>query len=193
MKLILGIDTETTGVTALDKVCQVAAILVNPVTLETVDQFCTLVDPQMPVNPAAQAVHGISSESLVGQPLMEDVWQTSPLAKWIAEADVLFGHNVQFDVRMLGDDAFKHLTVLDTLRLARACWPQWGSHKLQNCVNQLSLPERAAHDALGDIESSADILRYLNLNHGHQMPDLLKLGARPKGDLRSHILNRLTA
>ena len=68
---------------------------------------------------------------------------------------------MKFDIRMIGADRFTGKQVLDTLSLVRCKFPFWGNHKLQTAVSNLKLEQRAAHAALGDIESSCDILRYL--------------------------------
>lgn len=187
MKLILGIDTETTGISADDRPVQIAAVLLHPVTWEIEDRFCTLVNPERPIQLEAQKVHGITQEQVEGQPTLDDVWSTTPLAKWVADSDYLFGHNVGFDIGMLGTKPLIHLKVIDTLRLARVMYPKMPNHKLQTVVRVLDLPKREAHDALADIESCADFLHHINVHHGW---DVLKMH-HESANLKSNTRRRL--
>ena len=181
MKLILGVDTETTGLTAEDRPIQIGAVLVNPVTWEVVDSWMSFVDPEKEIHPAAQAIHGISPEQVKGQPTMQEIWERSTFADWVKDSDVLFGHNIPFDANKLGPSYLAHLRRLDTCTLARRLYPKWRSHKLQTCVSNLGLPDRAAHDALGDILSCADFLQYTNLQLGWSLDDMMSAARDIKG------------
>ncbi|WP_274585338.1 3'-5' exonuclease [Neisseria leonii] len=180
MKSILGIDTETTGLTRDDCIVQLALVRLNPLTFETEERYGTLVYTDVPVHPKAQAVHGISPEMLAGAPSWEEVLRDSPLLPWLESADIILGHNVGFDLRMLGVPKEDPRPRLDTWHICRSLFPGWRNHKLQTCVAELGLPQRQAHDALGDIESSADIVRYLHRQYGMDLdaaldaPNLLK-------------------
>lgn len=159
MKSFIVLDTETTGVTSADKVCQIAAALVDAATFEVQDSFTSLVDPQREIPAGAFAIHGISNEAAKGKPLLQEVFDQH-LSRWFNEVDILCGHNVQFDIRMCRDHiragAYQ---ILDTLTLARTLYPQWPNHKLQSVVANLRLPKRHAHDALGDVLSCIDFLQ----------------------------------
>lgn len=159
---IIGIDTETTGVTTHDKVLQVAVIVLDSETFETVERFSSLVNPQCPINPEAQKVHGISQQDVDGAPTFEELMHYSDFPKLLEGADIVFGHNVEFDLNMLGRDLFPKARVLDTLKLTRSIWRQPKNHKLTTITEFLQLPPRNAHDALEDIEACADIIRYLH-------------------------------
>lgn len=181
MKLILGFDTETTGLTSEDRPVQIGAVLVNPVTWEVVDSWMSLVDPERDIHPDAEAIHGISRAQTIGQPTLQDIWERSTFANWVKEADVVFGHNIPFDAAQLGEANLVHLARLDTLTLVRRVYPKWRNHKLQSCVSQLSLPQRAAHDALGDIVSCVDVLKHINLQLGWSLEDMLFQTSNIKG------------
>lgn len=57
------------------------------------------VRPSVPIHPEATGVHGISMEDVAGCPLFPDL--VSELLPMIAEADVIVGYNVAFDLDML--------------------------------------------------------------------------------------------
>ncbi|MRN38570.1 3'-5' exonuclease [Neisseria sp. N95_16] len=169
---IIGIDTETTGVTDNDDILQIAAIKIDPDTWDITERFVSLVKPRAPITPAAELIHGISYEMVKNAPRIEDVLNSSRLKVLIDEADIVFGHNISFDLRFIGPELFHDKKVLDTLRLTRVAWPLLKSHRLQSLVQHLGLPSRPAHDALGDIESCVDVLKLFK-NSGSSIEDLL--------------------
>ena len=59
MKSFIVFDTETTGVTPADKVCQIAAALVDADTFEVQDSFTSLVDPQREIPAGAFAIRAV--------------------------------------------------------------------------------------------------------------------------------------
>lgn len=187
MKPILGIDTETTGVGENDTVVQVAAVLLDPHTLATLETECAYINPQREIHPKAQEVHGITPEMLTGAPTLADWFQTAKLSDWVSNAEVLFGHNVGFDVRMLGRERFEHLQLLDTYRLVQALYPNWNRHKLESAVFYLALPPRKAHDALGDVLSSADIIRY-HRQRGLDISNQIRMSKNLKSETKSKVL-----
>lgn len=55
--------------------------------------------PEVPINPAAQAVHGISAEDLVNCPPFHE--HSSEIAEYLEQAKILVGYNVKFDLQFL--------------------------------------------------------------------------------------------
>lgn len=157
---ILGIDTETTGLGSGAKIVELAAILVDAKTFKTVDSLNQRINPLIPISESATRIHGITNDDVKNEPTIEEVFETSPFLNWVKGVDTVFGHYVKFDIRMIGADRFTGKQVLDTLSLIRCKFPFWSNHKLQTAVSNLKLEQRAAHAALGDIESSCDILRH---------------------------------
>lgn len=160
MKPFVVFDTETTGVTPDDRPCQIAAALVDACSFEVVSSFATLLNPGRPIHPKAQEVHGISDSDVSDAPTLDEFVKGSPLSTWLAETDILCGHNVRFDMRMC-QEVLPHpnYLVLDTLTLARCRHPKLPNHRLQTLVTELGLPPRQAHDALGDVLSCIDYLQ----------------------------------
>ena len=169
---IIGIDTETTGLTNDDDILQIAAVKIDSDTWDITERFTSLVKPRAPITPAAELIHGISYDMVKNAPRLEDVLSSSRLKVLISEADVVFGHNVSFDIRFIGLELFQDKKVLDTLHLARVAWPMLRSHRLQTLVQHLGLPSRSAHDALGDVESCVDVLKLFK-NSGSTLEDLM--------------------
>jgi exodeoxyribonuclease X len=124
--MIYAIDTETTGVTCRDQVIQLATVKVPDnilslsceeiLALPTTNEYF---NPTVSINPRALEVHGITKLRLLGKPVSTSVALPS-------DCELVIGHNVSFDLRML------HSNVDDicTLRLARKYLKELQSHKL---------------------------------------------------------------
>ena len=161
MRYILVFDTETTGLTKEDTVCQIAAARLDTESLELIDTFESLIDPQRPISAGATKIHGITDADVTGQPSLSDV-MTNGFSSWLRHADYWAGHNLQFDIRMLKDHiAHPYPTVLDTYYLSRSRLKHWTNHRLQTAVKELGLDGGKAHDALSDVLACAQLLRVI--------------------------------
>ena len=68
---MIVLDFETTGLQPGYRPVEIAWLEFD--SIYKVSQSVTsLIDPQMPIEPGAQKVHGISSEMLVGKPTLEE-------------------------------------------------------------------------------------------------------------------------
>jgi DNA polymerase-3 subunit epsilon len=102
MKLIAGFDTETTGLDQAKghRIIEVAAILYNLDTGDRVGKFVQRINPQRPIDPGAQAVHGISFEDVSSCPVWDDV--APKLVKILNRCDAIVAHNGEsFDMPFL--------------------------------------------------------------------------------------------
>jgi len=90
------IDCETTGLGKYDRVLEVAAITIDSATLEVIDEYDTLINPQRDVGPVN--IHGITASMVELAPSFEEV--AGSLAQRVS-GNVLVAHNLSFDVRML--------------------------------------------------------------------------------------------
>jgi DNA polymerase-3 subunit epsilon len=164
-------DTETTGLdpTGGDEIIQIGATrIVNGKLLKT-ESFLQLVDPQRMISPASSHVHGISRETVRGQPTISEVL---PAFHAFASDTVLVAHNAAFDMRFL--ELKQHSTgvrfdqpVLDTLLLSAVVHANQASHSLEAIAQRLDLPVIERHTALGDALVTAEVfLRLIPLlNH----------------------------
>lgn len=93
MKLAVGFDLETTGLSQPDghRIVEIAAIVYDLETKNMVGKFVQRVNPQRPIDPAAQAVHGITFESVAHEPTWEEV--APKLKKILHKAEVIIAHN----------------------------------------------------------------------------------------------------
>lgn len=87
------IDTETTGLGKEDEIVEIAAIDMTGRVL--IDQ---LVRPRVEIAPEAVAVHGISHDSLLDAPRIEEV---APALADIVRDRLVLSYNFEFDKRLL--------------------------------------------------------------------------------------------
>lgn len=97
MTPITCLDTETTGVNQAkgDKIIEIALLTYDLDTFSLTNRYVQRIDPDRPIDPSAQAVHGISYEMLMGCPKWEDV--VDDVHRIISNSKCLVAHNFGFD------------------------------------------------------------------------------------------------
>lgn len=147
------LDTETASLKG--GVCEIAWLVVDD-NLEVKSEFCSLVNPERPIDPGAQAVHGISDADVADKPTLKQIAD-----EHLPEPIVIVGHNCAFDIRMVKE----HIKVSEsicTLALARKYIKGTTNHKLETLQTELKFPEQKSHSALGDVYTARDLLLHLN-------------------------------
>ena len=154
MQTISVIDCETTGLGNSDRIIEIAVVTLDAVTLETVDEFDTLVNPQRDVGKTD--LHGITASMVGGAPTMEEVM--GALSRRL-NGSVLAAHSLRFDSRMLRNECdrlgaeFEPGVGICTLHLA--------GEKLSRAAERHSIPLVGHHRALVDARVCAELLRRL--------------------------------
>jgi DNA polymerase-3 subunit epsilon len=177
-------DTETTGIMPGEghRIVEIGAVeLVNRVM--TGKTFHSYVDPCRPMPKDAQAVHGLSSDFLTGQPVFEMV--IDDFLAFIGDAP-LVAHNAAFDMEFLNWELKRakrvplpHTRAIDTLEISRKLLPG-AKHTLDALCNRygIDLSGRVKHGALVDAELLARV--YVELTGGRQIGlDLAGTEAEP--------------
>jgi len=166
-------DTETTGIFPGDghRIVEIGA-------LEMVDRvltgrsFHSYVDPCRPMPKDSQAVHGLSSDFLTGQPVFEMI--IDDFLAFIGDSP-LVAHNAAFDMEFLNWElkrikrpVIPHSRAIDTLEISRKLNPG-AKHTLDALCNRygIDLSGRAKHGALVDAELLARV--YVELTGGRQI------------------------
>jgi DNA polymerase-3 subunit epsilon len=91
---LVFLDTETTGLhPKVDRIVQIGLIKVYPDGKQT--EWCTFVDPTIPIPPESTEIHGISDEIVKGAPTFAKLAPT--LRAGLSKCDV-GGYNVWFDL-----------------------------------------------------------------------------------------------
>ena len=75
MPLIAGLDIETTGLDQSQghRIIEIAILLYNLESTAFLGKFVQRINPMRPIDPAAQAVHGITFDQLAAEPVWEVV------------------------------------------------------------------------------------------------------------------------
>jgi DNA polymerase-3 subunit epsilon len=130
---------------------------------EIVDQFISLVNPEIPIQPFVVKLTGINNAMLRSAPKFFEV------AKRIIEMTndcVLVAHNADFDYRILRTE-FRRLgydfnvKTLCTVELSKKLLPEQVSHSLGKLVRALGIPMADRHRASGDAMATVKLFKLL--------------------------------
>jgi len=148
MSKLIFFDTETTGNTENDFLCQLAY-------KNDSETFNSLYKPSVKVPPEASAVHHITNKMLEGKPafsLSEDYKKIKELFE--DEDSIVVAHNAVFDLMMLKKEGIEPGRFICTLRVARDLDKEEkiDRYNLQYLRYLLEIEvDATAHDALGDV------------------------------------------
>lgn len=158
------VDVETTGLSPAlgDRVLEIGALRV--VRGVVVGTFSQLVNPQAPIHPTAQAVHGIRPADVVHAPRMADIL---PRFVTFTAGLPLVAHNAGFDRQFLEAEC-RYCEFLDpfgdyycTLQLSRWINPQLPHHDLDSLIRHYGIPAFQRHRALGDVQATQQLYEIL--------------------------------
>ena len=130
---------------------------------EVVDQFISLVNPEIPIQPFVVKLTGINNAMLSSAPKFFEV------AKRIIEMTndcVIVAHNASFDYRILRTE-FRRLgydfeaRTLCTVELSKKLLPEQPSHSLGKLVRALGIPMADRHRASGDALATVKLFKIL--------------------------------
>jgi DNA polymerase-3 subunit epsilon len=130
---------------------------------EIVDQFISLVNPEIPIQPFVVKLTGINNAMLRSAPKFYEV------AKRIIEMTndcVIVAHNASFDYRILRTE-FRRLgydfnqKTLCTVELSKILLPEQTSHSLGKLVRALGIPMADRHRASGDAMATVKLFKML--------------------------------
>ena len=118
-----------------------------------VDQFISLINPEIPIQPFVQQLTGITDKMVSNAPKF---FQVAKRILEITENSILVAHNSSFDYRMikiefdrLGYDF--NIPQICTVKLSKKLIPNLRSYKLGNLVKSLGIPITNRHRASGDL------------------------------------------
>lgn len=183
-------DTETTGLSPEngDRLVEIGCVeLVNRV--ETGRTFHCYYNPERPMNPDAQAIHGLSDAFLSNKPLFED--KVEELLDFLDDSP-LVAHNARFDFGFLNNELdmcarlkISESRMVDTLHMARIKHPG-AKHSLDALCTRYGIDRshRVLHGALLDAQLLAQL--YVELTGGRQIG--LSLAEAPVAGTPAHIL-----
>lgn len=154
---LVFLDTETTGIGAEDKICQVAYKFKGV-------EYNALFKPEIPISVEAMSVAHITNrmvadkESFVGSGMYTD------LQTIFKEDNILVAHNAQFDAQMLAKEGITIEKKIDTFKIAHnldaeGVIPRYNLQYLRYYLD-FEITDAPAHDALGDIRVLEVIFDY---------------------------------
>jgi DNA polymerase-3 subunit epsilon len=130
---------------------------------EIVDQFISLLNPEIPIQPFVVKLTGINNAMLRSAPKFHEV------AKRIIEITtdcVLVAHNASFDYRILRTEFRRlgydfNIKTLCTVELSQQLLPEQPSHSLGKLVRALGIPMADRHRASGDAMATVKLFKLL--------------------------------
>ena len=165
-------DLETTGTRiGRDRIVQIAIVRLLPGGER--ERYQSLVNPGIPIPPEATAIHGISDRDVATAPRLDDI--AGEVLGHLAGCDLAGFNAIRFDVPFLTEELFRTGHAWDTAQLrivdAQRIFHKKEPRDLSAALKFYTGREHAmAHDALGDVEATADVLlaqleRYPDLPH----------------------------
>ena len=148
MYTLIFLDTETTGISEDDRLCQLA--------YKTKDEtYCELFKPPIRIPPEASAVTHITNKMVADKDTFRESKDFSKIKELLENSEsVLVAHNALFDVGMVAREGIVPANFICTLRVARYLDKdnKFSSYGLQYLRYALDFDiEAQAHDALGDV------------------------------------------
>ena len=163
------LDTETASLQG--GVVELAYLEVDA-DLNVLSEFCSHVNPERPIDPGAQKVHGITDEMVKDAPTLAEVAShfTGPIE--------MIAHNAHFDRRMI-QPTIQVGTMLCTLKMARALIKGTTNFKLETLQTELKLPVQKSHSALGDVHTVRDLLLHMREHCGMDLKQYMQAASVP--------------
>ena len=158
---VVAFDTETTGCSWRDEICQIAAV--EYLAGEASRTFAAYICPSCPMSWGAYRVHGLSMDFLREN---GDAPGNAMRAffDFVGDDVLLVAHNSPFDMRMVRQECRKFglefaprgVEICDSLSLSRRLLPGV-SHALGALVDHLGVDVHNTHDAVDDARACAAV------------------------------------
>lgn len=148
MSKLIFFDTETTGNTENDVLCQLAY-------KEGTETFVSLYKPAVKIPPEASAVHHITNKMVADAPVFRESKEYAKIKELFENKDtIMVAHNAVFDLMIIKKEDIVPKNFICTLRVARHLDKEGkiDRYNLQYLRYLLEIEvDATAHDALGDV------------------------------------------
>ena len=173
------LDTETSGMSAEDNICEFAWSEVDP-DCNIIRSHASLIDPECPISPGASGVHGIVYSKVADAPTMQEYLAMVEHPFGVEDHIMAIAHSWPFDKRFIR----KHLDHVEngicTLKLARKIYTDSPDFKMQTLRFYLNLDvEGAAHSAAGDVAVLVSLIRRMSQDTNLDLFGLYELANQP--------------
>lgn len=167
------LDTETTGVSKDDKICEIAFSQVDE-HLNVLYSTRSLINPERPISHGAGAVNGLTDAMVADAPTIEE-FMAGEGQVLLGDDVVIVAHNAAFDMKYLAPHLTEGTQSLCTLKAAKIIYPDADNHKLVTLAYMLGiLGERGqAHSASGDVAQLIEVVRCMMRDGQHSLEELL--------------------
>ena len=162
----VAFDLETTGLDPRwDDIIEIGAVKVR--NGQPADRYEQLINPGRPIPSIITEITGINDDMVKDAPALADI--LPGFLEWIGD-DILLGHNVNFDINFLYDNAEElgekpvDNDFIDTLRLARYLYPEERHNRLRDLIARFDIAETQQHRALADVEQTVACYQWM-LHH----------------------------
>lgn len=191
MSRLIFFDTETTGNTDKDFLCQIAYKTDDPSTPLGARTFAGLYKPPTKIPPEASAVHHITNKMVLDKPSFKDSGDLEKIKKLFEdENSVVVAHNAPFDLAIIKKEGIEPKNFICTLRVARHLDPEEkiDRYNLQYLRYLLEIEIDAnAHDAMGDVlvleklyeRLKKKIMSEENLNEDEAIDKMIEISSHP--------------
>lgn len=154
---LVFLDTETTGIGAEDRLCQVAYKFKGK-------EFDAFFKPPLPISVEAMAVSHVTNKMVADREIFINSEMINELKNIFKADNILVAHNAQFDVEMLKKEGLEIGQMIDTFKLAHFLdkegnIPKYNLQYLRYYFD-FEVPDAQAHNALGDIRVLEVIFDY---------------------------------
>lgn len=154
---LVFLDTETTGIGADGRLCQVAYKF-NGMESES------LFKPPVPIEIEAMAVAHITNRMVADKEPFADSQMKKDLQALFAAGNILVAHNAAFDAEMLRREQIEVKKIIDTYKVAQDLdvdgeIPKYNLQYLRYYFD-LEVENAPAHDALGDVRVLERLFEY---------------------------------
>lgn len=180
---LVFLDTETTGIGADGRLCQVAYKFEG-------EEKMSLFKPPVPIEIEAMSVTHITNKMVADKEVFLGSQMRNDLEKIFSAENIMVAHNAQFDAEILKKEDVKIGRMIDTLKIAHHLDVnnELGRHNLQylRYFFDLEVEDATAHDALGDIRVLEKLFDYffekMMVEHGDEkkvLEEMLEISKRP--------------
>ncbi len=152
-KPLLFLDTETTGLTPEDRLCQVAYSIGHDECGQPITESQYFLPP-IPVSLDAMMVNHITNKFLADKEVFQSSLMFARLAR-LLETHTLVAHNAQFDINMLEREGLKVPSHICTKKVAKhlALAERNNLQYLRYALElEIDVPNAVAHTAEGDVQ-----------------------------------------
>ena len=156
------LDLETTGISyKTEKITEVGIIKYK--NGEIIDEFECFVNPEKPIPPKVVEITHITDDMVKDAETIDKV--IPKIIDFIGDS-VLVAHNADFDIGYLKYNFEKYgykleNTYIDTLRLAKAIFPDLKKYKLGLIADSLKIKVDVAHRALDDVKTLVAVFKVM--------------------------------